>query len=69
MGANIYGSVADVFINADGFKKSIPGPGIGNYLTVGKSLGVVRAILGEQAMQQRTYIQAHGTSTPQNRVT
>lgn len=69
MGANIYGSVADVFINADGFKKSIPGPGIGNYLTVGKSLGVVRAILGEQAMQQRTFIQAHGTSTPQNRVT
>jgi acetoacetyl-[acyl-carrier protein] synthase len=68
MGANIYGSVADVFINADGFKKSIPGPGIGNYLTVGKSLGVVRAILGEQAMRQRTYIQAHGTGTPQNRV-
>ena len=26
MGANIYGSVADVFVNADGFKKSIPGP-------------------------------------------
>ncbi|MDA9064394.1 beta-ketoacyl synthase, partial [Pseudomonadales bacterium] len=68
MGANIYGSVADVFINADGFKKSIPGPGIGNYLTVGKSLGVIRAILGEKAMRQRTYIQAHGTGTPQNRV-
>jgi len=69
MGAHIYGSIADVFINADGFKKSIPGPGIGNYLTVGKSLGVVRAILGEQAMRRRTYIQAHGTGTPQNRVT
>jgi acetoacetyl-[acyl-carrier protein] synthase len=69
MGAHIYGSVADVFINADGFKKSIPGPGIGNYITVGKALGVVRAILGEQAMQRRTYIQAHGTGTPQNRVT
>jgi len=69
MGAHIYGSVADVFINADGFKKSIPGPGIGNYITVGKALGVVRSILGEQAMQRRTYIQAHGTGTPQNRVT
>ena len=68
MGANIYGSVADVFINADGFKKSIPGPGIGNYLTVGKALGVIRAILGEKALRQRTYIQAHGTGTPQNRV-
>ncbi|MFT4633322.1 MAG: acetoacetyl-[acyl-carrier protein] synthase [Candidatus Azotimanducaceae bacterium] len=69
MGAHIYGSVADVFINADGFKKSIPGPGIGNYITVGKALGVVRSILGEQAMQRRTYIQAHGTGTPQNRIT
>jgi acetoacetyl-[acyl-carrier protein] synthase len=69
LGANIYGSVADVFINADGFKKSIPGPGIGNYVTVGKAMGVIRSILGEQALQQRSYVQAHGTSTPQNRVT
>ena len=69
MGANIYGSIADVFINADGYKKSIPGPGIGNYVTMGKSMGVVRSILGEEALKQRTYIQAHGTGTPQNRVT
>ncbi|MFT4676257.1 MAG: acetoacetyl-[acyl-carrier protein] synthase [Candidatus Azotimanducaceae bacterium] len=69
LGANIYGSVADVFINADGYKKSIPGPGIGNYVTMGKSMGIVRSILGEEALKQRTYIQAHGTSTPQNRVT
>lgn len=69
LGANIYGSVADVFINADGFKKSIPGPGIGNYVTMGKSMGMVRSILGEEALKQRTYVQAHGTGTPQNRVT
>lgn len=69
LGANIYGSVADVFINADGFKKSIPGPGIGNYVTMGKSMGVVRSILGEEALKHRTYVQAHGTGTPQNRVT
>ncbi|MFT7245417.1 MAG: acetoacetyl-[acyl-carrier protein] synthase [Candidatus Azotimanducaceae bacterium] len=69
LGANIYGSVADVFINADGYKKSIPGPGIGNYVTMGKSMGMIRSILGEEALKQRTYIQAHGTSTPQNRVT
>jgi acetoacetyl-[acyl-carrier protein] synthase len=69
MGTNIYGGVADVFINADGFKKSIPGPGIGNYVTVGKAMGVIRAILGEDAVKSRSYIQAHGTSTPQNRVT
>ncbi len=69
LGANIYGSIADVFINADGFKKSIPGPGIGNYVTMGKSMGVVRSILGDEALKQRTYVQAHGTGTPQNRVT
>ncbi len=69
MGANIYGSVADVFINADGFKKSIPGPGIGNYVTMGKSMGVIRSILGDDAVKHRSYIQAHGTGTPQNRVT
>ena len=69
LGANIYGSVADVFVNADGFKKSIPGPGIGNYLTVGKAMGVVRAIIGDNALANNTYMQAHGTGTPQNRVT
>ncbi|MBV1879895.1 MAG: beta-ketoacyl synthase [Pseudomonadales bacterium] len=69
MGANIYGAVADVFINADGFKKSIPGPGIGNYVTMGKAMGSIRAILGEEALKHRSYIQAHGTSTPQNRTT
>ena len=69
LGANVYGSIGDVFINADGFKKSIPGPGIGNYVTMGKALGVIRSILGEDAMRNRTYVQAHGTGTPQNRVT
>ena len=69
LGANIYGSVADVFINADGFKKSIPGPGIGNYVTVGKAMGVIRSILGEDALRNRSYMSAHGTGTPQNRTT
>jgi acetoacetyl-[acyl-carrier protein] synthase len=69
LGAHVYGSVADVFINADGFKKSIPGPGIGNYVTVGKAIGVVRSILGEDALQHQSYMLAHGTGTPQNRVT
>ena len=69
LGANIYGSVADVFVNADGFKKSIPGPGIGNYVTVGKAMGIIRSILGEDSLRHRSYMQAHGTSTPQNRVT
>ncbi|MBT3425526.1 MAG: beta-ketoacyl synthase [Gammaproteobacteria bacterium] len=69
LGAHIYGSVADVFINADGFKKSIPGPGIGNYITVGKAMATIKAILGEENLKHNTYMQAHGTGTPQNRVT
>lgn len=69
MGANIHGSIGDVFINADGFKKSIPGPGIGNYVTMGKAAGVIKSILGEEALKRRSFVQAHGTSTPQNRVT
>lgn len=68
LGASIYGAVADVFVNADGFKKSISSPGVGNYVTMAKALASTRAILGERGMQ-RSYVQAHGTSTPQNRVT
>lgn len=69
LGARILGSVPDVFVNADGYKKSIPGPGIGNYLTVAKAMALTRAVLGEPALTRGTYVQAHGTGTPQNRVT
>jgi acetoacetyl-[acyl-carrier protein] synthase len=69
LGARILGSVPDVYVNADGYKKSIPGPGIGNYLSVAKAMGLARAILGEEGLRRGTHIQAHGTSTPQNRVT
>jgi acetoacetyl-[acyl-carrier protein] synthase len=68
-GAQVMGSVGDVFVNADGYKKSIPGPGIGNYLTVAKAVASARAILGEELVRTGTYMQAHGTGTPQNRVT
>lgn len=68
LGANIYGSVADVFVNADANKKSISAPGIGNYATVAKATALAKAILGEEGVKQ-TFVQAHGTGTPQNRVT
>lgn len=68
LGANIYGSVADVFVNADANKKSIASPGIGNYITVAKATALAKAILGEQGLQ-KTYVSAHGTGTPQNRTT
>ena len=69
LGAEILGSVPAVYVNADGYKKSIPGPGIGNYLTVAKAMAMARSMLGEQGLRFGTHIQAHGTGTPQNRVT
>ena len=69
LGAQALASVGGVFVNADGYKKSIPGPGIGNYITLAKSLALTRAILGEESLHTRTHMLAHGTGTPQNRVT
>jgi acetoacetyl-[acyl-carrier protein] synthase len=69
LGAQIHGSVADVFINADGYKKSISSPGVGNYLTVAKAVAAAASIIGNKAIKTRSFVQSHGTSTPQNRVT
>ncbi|BCE03408.1 beta-ketoacyl synthase [Marinicellulosiphila megalodicopiae] len=66
LGANILGSVADVFVNADANKKSISAPGIGNYVTVAKACALAKQIVGDAS---KTFVQAHGTGTPQNRVT
>lgn len=68
-GAQIYGAVGDVYVHADGHKKSISAPGIGNYFTLGKAASFVRSLLGEESLKERSFVQAHGTSTPQNRVT
>lgn len=69
LGARVLGSAAGVFVNADGYKKSISGPGVGNYLTVAKAMSLARSMIGEDALKTRTYLQAHGTGTPQNRTT
>lgn len=69
MGANIHGAVNDVFVNADGYKKSISSPGVGNYITMAKAMAATQQIIGDEGLQQRSYVQAHGTSTPQNRTT
>ncbi|HET6472833.1 MAG TPA: beta-ketoacyl synthase [Pseudomonadales bacterium] len=69
LGVPILGSVGNVYVNSDGFKKSIPGPGVGNYVTVAKAMALARRLIGEDGLRRRTYFQAHGTSTPQNRVT
>ncbi len=69
LGATVYGAATDVFVNADGYKKSISGPGVGNYITMAKAVAAVRAMLGERAVREGGLVQAHGTGTPQNRVT
>lgn len=69
LGADILGAVPDVFVNADGFKRSISAPGIGNYITLGKAAALVSDMLGDKALKERTFLHAHGTSTPKNRVT
>jgi acetoacetyl-[acyl-carrier protein] synthase len=69
LGAQIFGAVPKVYVNADGHKKSISAPGIGNYITLCKTAALIRSMLGDESLQQRSYVQAHGTSTPKNRVT
>ncbi|MBT8113982.1 MAG: beta-ketoacyl synthase [Arenicella sp.] len=69
LGAEIYGAVPDVFVNADGFKKSISSPGAGNYITLAKAVASASAIVGEESVRERSFIHAHGSSTPQNRIT
>lgn len=68
-GLPIHASVPGVFVHADGYKKSISAPGIGNYLCFGKATGLARELLGDNVLRHRSYIQAHGTGTPQNRIT
>lgn len=69
LGADIYGAVPGVFVHADGFKKSISAPGPGNYMTMARAVGLATALVGEQTVRESSFVQAHGSSTPQNRVT
>jgi acetoacetyl-[acyl-carrier protein] synthase len=68
-GAQVFGAVPEVFVHADGYKRSISAPGAGNYLTMARAAGCVRDLLGEQVLRQHSFVHAHGTGTPQNRTT
>ena len=68
LGCNIYGAALSSHIHADGYKKSISGPGAGNYITIGRVLNEVSDAFGTDALN-RVLVHAHGTGTPQNRVT
>ena len=65
-GLNILGGFTDVAINADGFKKSISSPGIGNYITMAQSISNTIKI---GCSIQDSIVIAHGTGTFQNRST
>ena len=58
-----------MFINADGVKKSISAPGVGNYISFAKAVAAAVNIVGKEAVQKRSFVHAHGSSTPANRVT
>ncbi len=68
LGASMLAAVPAVYVHADGHKKSISGPGVGNYLTMARAVAATRALLGERGVQRGGLVQAHGTGTPQNRV-
>jgi acetoacetyl-[acyl-carrier protein] synthase len=69
LGADIHGATPEVFVNADGFKRSISAPGPGNYLTLAKAVAGAMQLVGEDGVRQRSFVHAHGSSTPANRVT
>ena len=69
LGATVYGAVTDVLVHADGYKKSISSPGIGNYITFAKAVARARRLFGDESLRRRSFVQAHGTGTPQNRTT
>lgn len=69
LGARIHGSIGDIFINADGYKKSIASPGFGNYICLARAVASARALFGIASVRHRSYIHSHGTGTPQNRTT
>ncbi len=68
-GAPVLGSVPFVSVHADGAKKSIPGPGPGNYLTMARAAQAARDIVGDTVFRSQGLVMAHGTGTPQNRTT
>jgi acetoacetyl-[acyl-carrier protein] synthase len=67
LGATVHGVVTDVQVHADGYKKSISSPGVGNYITFGRAVARAMRDIGEGSIRDRSFVQAHGTGTPQNR--
>ena len=69
LGAPCLGAITDVFIDADGTKKSITAPGPGNHISMAKATAAAANVAGLETVRQNSFVLAHGSSTPQNRVT
>jgi acetoacetyl-[acyl-carrier protein] synthase len=69
LGASVLGAVTDVQVHADGYKKSISSPGVGNYISFARAVARAVRDVGEESIRRRSFVQAHGTGTPQNRTT
>lgn len=69
LGAPCLGAITDVFVDADGTKKSITAPGPGNHISMAKAVAAASSIVGKETVQEKSFVLAHGSSTPQNRVT
>ncbi|MDG2019331.1 MAG: beta-ketoacyl synthase [SAR86 cluster bacterium] len=69
LGAEVYGCVSAVSSHSDGFKSSISGPGVGNYITMAKCVAEAEKTIGSKKLRTRTFVHAHGTGTPANRTT
>lgn len=66
LGLEIYALVPSIKINADGIKKSISSPGIGNYITMASAVNESKNFSDNL---NKSFVIAHGTGTFQNRST
>ncbi|MAJ86646.1 MAG: beta-ketoacyl synthase [Cellvibrionales bacterium TMED148] len=69
LGADVFGAIPEVFINADGIKKSVSAPGVGNYISFSKAVAAATRVVGEDSVRNHSFVHAHGSSTPANRRT
>ena len=69
LGAPCLGSITDVFVDADGTKKSITAPGPGKHLSMAKATAAAGNLVGVDTVREKSVVLAHGSNTPQNRVT
>ena len=69
LGADVHGAIPEIFINADGVKKSISAPGVGNTISFAKAVASAASIVGKETVQNNSFVHAHGSSTPANRTT